>query len=347
MCNPVDAKAKHEAERLDYTTLSKDEYAAMRGSAKLDGAGEIEVSRRSIMVVDTITQLMCIAAVCQVAYGVYCAGLERSAELILDNPFMGGENKIGDLPVWTYIVGHSIPGLIAKGLGVILVNAVWKEWRYAPTHFLKGIVWSIYGVAGSSIFLAHLHKGTTEGTIGYIYKDINEYPLWYLPAGLLVEIFIGETWFYWVHRAMHHRFLYKYVHGVHHSFNPSSTACATAFHPLDLGILAAGTSISVSIVPIHFMVHQAYLLVNLISTIYQHSALRWELPGDFFNTPNLHCIHHDYGQKPINNGSMFCLWDRAMGTYRTKVPAWVPATHHGYLPQNRLAPKKEGAKKNL
>lgn len=50
---------------------------------------------------------------------------------------------------------------------------------------------------------------------------------------------IHDTWFYWTHRLMHHRMLFRWFHRIHHlSHNPTPWA-AYAFDPLEAVVQAA------------------------------------------------------------------------------------------------------------
>ena len=71
------------------------------------------------------------------------------------------------------------------------------------------------------------------------YTDINQHSmLWFLLAFPLMAI-MHDTYFYWMHRLMHHPSIFKFVHLIHHkSTNPSPFA-AYAFHPLE-AIVEAG-----------------------------------------------------------------------------------------------------------
>ena len=44
---------------------------------------------------------------------------------------------------------------------------------------------------------------------------------------------IEDTWHYWVHRLMHDRKLYKYVHKVHHNFQAPFGMVAEYAHPVE------------------------------------------------------------------------------------------------------------------
>ena len=51
----------------------------------------------------------------------------------------------------------------------------------------------------------------------YYYTDINEHNKAYFYLAFIIMIFIHDTYFYWIHRLMHHKSLYKLFHSVHQS----------------------------------------------------------------------------------------------------------------------------------
>ena len=57
---------------------------------------------------------------------------------------------------------------------------------------------------------------------------------------LVVYIVLVEIGIYWMHRTLHtNKFLYKYIHALHHKYNKSTTMtpwASIAFNPID-GIL--------------------------------------------------------------------------------------------------------------
>jgi sterol desaturase/sphingolipid hydroxylase (fatty acid hydroxylase superfamily) len=44
---------------------------------------------------------------------------------------------------------------------------------------------------------------------------------------------IEDTWHYWLHRLMHHKRLYKYVHKVHHTYQAPFGMVAEYAHPVE------------------------------------------------------------------------------------------------------------------
>jgi lathosterol oxidase len=153
------------------------------------------------------------------------------------------------------------------------------------------------------------------------YTDINQYSTVWFVLAFPVMAFIHDTYFYWMHRLIHHPALFKIVHLVHHkSTNPSPFA-AYAFHPLE-AILEAGIFVVfVFTIPVHLYHLLFFFLFMIIYNVYGH--LGWELYpkgfskhwlGKWINTSVNHNMHHQYFKG--NYGLYFLFWDRVMGTIR-------------------------------
>jgi sterol desaturase/sphingolipid hydroxylase (fatty acid hydroxylase superfamily) len=99
-------------------------------------------------------------------------------------------------------------------------------------HMLAEILHSgysalIFGLIGVGLYFMRT-AGYTE-----IYTDWNAYGAWYIPISFLLLLVLHDTYFYWVHRLMHHPRLFNRLHRVHHqSFNPTPWA-SLSFHPLE------------------------------------------------------------------------------------------------------------------
>lgn len=138
-------------------------------------------------------------------------------------------------------------------------------------------------------------------------------------GSVLFGLIWHDTWFYWAHRLMHHRKLYRLFHFTHHrSVDPSPfTAYSFAvpeaimeylFIP-PLVVLAPIAPGSVSVV----------LLVMFAKNVTAHSGFELFPRGTLTNpvlkhmtTVTHHDMHHANGG--ANFGLYFTWWDRWMGT---------------------------------
>lgn len=153
------------------------------------------------------------------------------------------------------------------------------------------------------------------------YMDIHEYGMTWFVLAFPIMALIHDTYFYWMHRLIHHPAIFKWVHLVHHkSTNPSPFA-AYAFHPLE-AILEAGIFVVfVLTIPVNKFHLIFFFLFQIVYNVYGHCG--WELYpkgfnkhwfGKWINTSVNHNQHHQYFKG--NYGLYFLFWDRMMGTIR-------------------------------
>lgn len=153
------------------------------------------------------------------------------------------------------------------------------------------------------------------------YTSISQHGTLYFILAFPMMALIHDTYFYWMHRAIHHPAVFKIIHLVHHkSTNPSPFA-AYAFHPFE-AILEAGIFVVfVFTIPIHLFHLLFFFLFMMVYNVYGH--LGWELYpkgfsrhwlGKWINTSVNHNLHHQYFKG--NYGLYFLFWDRMMGTIR-------------------------------
>ena len=153
------------------------------------------------------------------------------------------------------------------------------------------------------------------------YADINQHSIFYFMIAFPIMAIMHDTYFYWMHRLMHHPSIFKMVHLTHHkSTNPSPFA-AYAFHPLEAIVEAGIFLVFVFIIPIHLFHLLFFFLFMIVYNVYGH--LGWELYpkgfsrhwlGKWINTSVNHNQHHQYFKG--NYGLYFLFWDRMMGTIR-------------------------------
>ncbi len=183
----------------------------------------------------------------------------------------------------------------------------WKEIGWSLATFL------VFVTIGTSIFLFK-KNGYTQ-----IYTDIDKYGWgWYI-ASFFVFIVLHDAYFYWAHRFMHWKPVFKHVHAVHHhSTNPSPWA-AFAFHPLEAVLEYVFLFPLIFILPFHYTI--LIMFTNYMIAMNVMGHLGYELYprkfsshwfGKWHTTSTHHNMHHKYFN--CNYGLYFQWWDRAFGT---------------------------------
>ncbi|AOP34730.1 sterol desaturase [Leptospira tipperaryensis] len=188
---------------------------------------------------------------------------------------------------------------------------IWHEVKYSLITFF------IFALSG--IFTAW----SQVNGYNFIYEKVSDYGIAYLIFSIFALIFLHDTYFYWTHRMMHHKLLFKSFHLVHHkSTNPSPWA-AFSFHPLE-AIVEAGI---IPLASVLFPLHQGAMLVffvymtslNVLGHLSYELFPSWFLRSKFtnwHNTTTHHNMHHKYFN--CNYSLYFNFWDKVMGTNHEK-----------------------------
>ena len=147
------------------------------------------------------------------------------------------------------------------------------------------------------------------------YTEVDSYGWGYLFLSFILMILLHDAYFYWTHRLMHHKHLFRWTHGTHHIFKNPTPWCAFAFHPFE-AILSMGIiPLIVFFMPWHYYSFIAFISFMTLYDVYIH--LGFELPGiakrSLNNTSALHDLHHE--KISGNYGLYFTFWDRIMNTY--------------------------------
>ncbi len=187
----------------------------------------------------------------------------------------------------------------------------WREVRWSALTSLA------FGVAGTLMLLAW-QKGYTQ-----IYNNVKDYGWTYLVASLIIALLLHETYYYWLHRWMHHPKVYRKVHKVHHDSIVTSPWTSFSFHPLESALQAILVPLLVFILPLHYSVVVIMLTLMTISATINHldieiypkgTADNWF--GRWFIGATHHSLHH--AEFRTNYGLYFTFWDKWMKTESAK-----------------------------
>ena len=138
----------------------------------------------------------------------------------------------------------------------------------------------------------------------------------------VVFIAVNDTLFYWGHRALHHKSIYKYVHKHHHRFKVNIGICSEFAHPIE-DVLAnmIPSLLGAFIMRSHPLTVWVWLAVRLWETIDAHSGYSFKFsPFHVFSWQGgaeRHDFHHSHNVGCY--GSFTIFWD------------WLCATDKAFL----------------
>jgi lathosterol oxidase len=157
--------------------------------------------------------------------------------------------------------------------------------------------------------------------LGYVklYGSVGKYGWGYLWFSLVALIFIHDAWFYWTHRLMHWRPIFRVMHAVHHqSHNPTPWA-SFSFHPTEAVVHAVIFPLTALFLPLHPLVALLWLTYMTAMNVVGHLGFEvlWRgfATNRFFKWHNT-SVHHNQHHRRVNcnYGLYFNLWDRLLGT---------------------------------
>ena len=220
--------------------------------------------------------------------------------------------------------------LIAGGL--FMVFYVWKKAQYLYLKIQqrfpskKDVVREIkYSISTSIIFsvVIVLVMWASAEDVTLIYRPIDKYGWGYFVFSVFLMIFIHDAYFYWTHRLLHWKPLFKRVHVVHHmSLNPTPFS-AYAFHPVEALVEVGIVPVIVFLVPYHYIALTIFSGYALVMNIMGHMGYEFfpksfarNKAANWHNSATHHNMHHRYVK--YNFGLYFNLWDRWMKTNHPK-----------------------------
>jgi sterol desaturase/sphingolipid hydroxylase (fatty acid hydroxylase superfamily) len=253
------------------------------------------------------------------------------------------------------------PTIFAFDLGRYLVVAslafavfwVWK-WnafahrriqprRPSNARLLHEIKYSLVtGVIFATVGLVTFHLAGAGYLQRYEHVDDYGWPYWFV--SIAIAIVLHDTYFYWTHRAMHTRWLYKHVHKVHHmSTNPSPWA-AYSFSPLEALVEAGIAPVVFALVPMHGVAMFVFLGYMIVMNVLGHLGI--ELYPSWFATSRwtrslTTATHHNLHHRDFhaNYALYFTWWDRLMGTMHPRYEAEFARAAGGAAPVSTGSPE--------
>lgn len=205
---------------------------------------------------------------------------------------------------------------------------------FLPNQIRREIVYSSKAIPWMTLFTTPIFLLEVRG-YGRLYEGVSGVSGWlFIAASVVFFLMFTDGLIYWIHRWLHHRLIYKYIHKGHHTWKIPTPFASHAFHPVD-GFLQ---SVPYHIYPIIFPLHKVlfltlFVFVNLW-TISIHDG-DYRVPGilqPIINGAAHHTDHHLYYN--YNYGQYFTLWDRIGGSFK------APSAFEGKLLVEEVSKEK-------
>jgi methylsterol monooxygenase/4-alpha-methyl-delta7-sterol-4alpha-methyl oxidase len=162
-----------------------------------------------------------------------------------------------------------------------------------------------------------------------VLTKVEDFKLFTAMWQFLMCFLLEDTIFYWAHRMLHHRSIYKYVHKLHHEFRRPSILASEYTHPVEFvagnliatmaGILlCAGLKLGGGM---HHFTITLWLTYRILETADGHCGFALPMPLfplipfiPFHPGVKPHDYHHSHNVG--NYGSQLLFWDKFCNTFR-------------------------------
>lgn len=190
-------------------------------------------------------------------------------------------------------------------------KALTKDFLREIGHSLQTtIVLSIIGVL---ILYTPLKKYTL------IYDGFSGWPVWWIPLSLVLSLVLHDTYFYWMHRLLHDKRIFRRAHLVHHQSTNPSPWTSYSFHFLEAWAEGGVLLVLAFVLPMNLLTIALFVIAGFIINVYGHlgyelmpQRFRHTFWFEFLNTSVYHNMHHRKFRG--NYGLYFRIWDRLMKT---------------------------------
>jgi sterol desaturase/sphingolipid hydroxylase (fatty acid hydroxylase superfamily) len=211
---------------------------------------------------------------------------------------------------------------------VLKIHLTNRSFRLKPpqgSSLQKDIELSVLSGAVFALSAALITKYGLEATL--IYTDLHKYGLWYLGISFVAVLILQDTYFYFIHRMLHHPRIFKWMHHGHH-LSGDPTPWTSFTFDLPEAILQVLFFVGVIFtIPLHLITLIVVLMTMTVWAVFTHlgfevlplsSTPHW-LERWFIGSMH-HSIHHR--KYKVNYGLYFTFWDKLLGTeepnYETK-----------------------------
>lgn len=184
--------------------------------------------------------------------------------------------------------------------------------RPDPAEMKKAMKLAFWGTLGNAILGTPIQWLVVHGH-SKVYYDVAERGWLYYAFSFLLFLFVTETMIYWIHRTLHHPWLYKHIHLYHHEYRKPTPWVSMAFHPLDSFSQAAPHYLCAFLFPVHYTIYIGFVVYVMLWTFFIHDRVSWVRLG-IVNYTAHHTLHHIYNK--FNFGQFLTVWDRIAGTHR-------------------------------
>ncbi len=216
-----------------------------------------------------------------------------------------------------YLIAASVLSVVLAVFAGPLASRRIQSRRASSRDVRREIGYSLSTVVLFSLVGFSVYLGSQAGVFKLYGGDISSG--WRLMAEFAAMVLLHDAYFYWAHRAMHTRWLFRRVHRLHHKSRTPTPWAAYAFAPPEAVLEAGILPIAALLMPLHHLTVLLFVTHMIVRNVIGHAGVElfpsWWLRAPvlrWITTTTHHDLHHSHGG--YNFGLYFTWWDRWMNT---------------------------------
>jgi sterol desaturase/sphingolipid hydroxylase (fatty acid hydroxylase superfamily) len=242
------------------------------------------------------------------------------------------------MAIWTalqhLLVGNNPLGrflilFVVSGLLLVIFRSFFRDRKIQPQGFRwrtfrNEACFGVINLATSVVVLGLISSTLTKH--GLVVFDRSSASWWVIALEYALYFFGFDTYFYWLHRFMHLRPVYRWVHKIHHFSTSPNVLTTLSLNPLESVINGSFVPLFTALFTVHASTMALIGPTNILMGLYVHSGYeflpRWwnkSWATKWFISATFHDQHHKYFN--YNYGGYTTIWDWICGTVRPKFQA--------------------------
>ena len=132
---------------------------------------------------------------------------------------------------------------------------------------------------------------------------------------LVALVLACDTQFYWTHRLLHSKLLYRSIHKQHHEYKATNVWASEYFGVIDMILNILPGVIPAVLLGSHFSILLMFTVLRKWQTVQSHAGYNlpwWIDPCNIFDGARRHDFHHSHNMGCY--GDWFPFWDQLCGT---------------------------------
>lgn len=220
-----------------------------------------------------------------------------------------------------YVAVSGVPYLILTGFRDTLSRRkIQIKYPVRPQLIKFSIFWSlssfmVFSLEAVFYYFLYLNESVSLVT------SFEELPFFVHLGEFVLLFLVHDIYFYWMHRVLHHRLLFRHIHIIHHRITNPTPFAAFAFHPVEAFLESVWLLPIILWCPIYLGTLLIFLFFSHLFNVIGHLGYE-PFPRSFWGwvtTSTHHNLHHQHVSS--NYGLYWIIWDKAFGTLDPRTEA--------------------------